>query len=432
MKTSIYNSYININSRHTLIYNSFKGSFVVVRDQLWDGEKIKNEVSKDKPHDKFYNQLCEAGILINDEIDESVLLKNRIDLADNNTSEFILHINPTLDCNFKCWYCYENHIPRSLMKEETLKSIQNLISNILSDDKIKTFDLGFFGGEPLLYFNKISKPIIDFAESICRKKSKDLHIHFTTNGSLLTQQTIEYLSRFNCGFQITLDGGKEMHDKTRFYKNGGGSFEKIICNIIKLLTAGLTVIVRINYTSKNVDSVAQIKGFFENLSMENRKYLRFDFQRVWQDKDLEDNTEEKIKKIRKTFREDGFSVLANYIPRDIRESCYGDKVNHALINYNGDVFGCTARDFTHQNRIGVLAPSGNIIYDKEKYDLRMNSKFSKPICRKCRIAPVCGGGCRQRALEAVESPLCSMGYSEADIDGIVTEIFEHTFGLNPK
>lgn len=33
------------------------------------------------------------------------------------------------------------------------------------------------------------------------------------------------------------------------------------------------------------------------------------------------------------------------------------------------------------------------------------------------------------ALEDIDSPYCSMGYSEEDIDSIITDIFEYTFAL---
>lgn len=95
-----------------------------------------------------------------------------------------------------------------------------------------------------------------------------------------------------------------------------------------------------------------------------------------------------------------------------------------------DVFGCIARDFTKENRVGVLDQSGVIIYDNEKVNKRKKAKLYKSICKSCRIAPICGGGCRQRAYELMNRDGCSMGYSEKDIDEIITDIFEYEFGLN--
>lgn len=98
---------------------------------------------------------------------------------------------------------------------------------------------------------------------------KKLHIHFTSNGALLNDEIITFLSQFSCGFQITLDGGKLFHDKTRFSKNNKGSFDIIVNNIHRLITAHINVIVRVNYTSENVDSLDSIYENFKSLKINN-------------------------------------------------------------------------------------------------------------------------------------------------------------------
>lgn len=432
MKLSVFNSILIINGKHTLLYNSFSGKFVVVRNQLLNfSDLLTDRFSCNFPY--LHKQLLDAGIIINTDIDEVALLKERINDADNNKNEYILHINPTLDCNFRCWYCYENHIPNSKMSPEVLNSTLAYIHSILKRPSIKSFELGFFGGEPLFYFNNTAKEIISYTHSLCTTHGVSLHIHFTSNGALLTNQIIQFLKQYSCGFQITLDGGKTYHDKTRFFKNGSGSYDLIVKNIFSLASSKIDVIVMVNYTSENIDSINSIFKSFKDVTDDIKKYLRFDFQRVWQDRITRtDETETKIKLIRKLFIDSGFVVLSNYIPHDVRNSCYGDKINHVLVNYNGDVFGCTARDFTSDNRIGKLDCSGNLQLDPVVVHHRNTAKYSKPICLNCRIAPICGGGCKQRALESRLSEECTFNYSDEDIDSIILDIFEYSFNLKAQ
>lgn len=425
MKYSIYTSIIYICDKHTICYNAFTGKFVVLRGQKLNLKGVSVDCFR-KKNANVYNQFIEAGIIINDNVDEIALLKDSVRQADNNRHEYILHINPTLDCNLNCWYCYENHIQGSKMKSNVKDSVEKFISSILNDSNIKSFELGFFGGEPLFYFNTIAKEIINHSSALCKQNGQIFHISFTSNGTLLTDEIIDFLSHFSCGFQITLDGGKESHDKTRFYKNHKGSFDKIIRNIHKLVSAGIGVIVRINFTKENIDSIPYILEAFNDIAEEKKDYIKFDFQRVWQDKIKKfDETEQEISLIRKTYRDKGFRVLANYIPHDARNSCYGDKINHLLINYNGDVYGCTARDFNKENSIGYLGIDGTVKYNKEILALRNNSKMSKDICMTCRIAPICGGGCKQRAMEALDDKECIFHYTDIDRDNIILDIFEH-------
>lgn len=430
MKLSIYTSVIPVAARHSIIYNSLSGKFVVVKNHVFSLENFDiKQIEENYPF--LFKQLIEGGIILEETEDEFELLKARINKADNNSDSFILHINPTLDCNFRCWYCYEKHVVNSKMTLSTVNAVKILISRIISNPFISFFDLGFFGGEPLFFFNHVAKNIIAYTREQCVKFGKSLHIHFTSNGALLNNSIINFLSQSSCAFQITLDGAKESHDNTRFTKNYSGSFDIITTNILKLVKAKIDVIVRVNYTGDNIDSVISILDRFKECGYEYKKYLKFDFQRVWQDrKDRFDETEKKINSIRDRFRKEGFMVLTNYLPHDVRQSCYGDKLNHVLINYNGDLFGCTARDFSTSNRIGYINQEGELIYEKEIVNRRNNSKLVKEVCRECRIAPICGGGCKQRAFETLDSELCSFNYSEEDIDSIILDIFEYVYKDN--
>lgn len=99
-------------------------------------------------------QLEEAGAVVADDFDEVDALRKRIDEIDNNDSFLLLHINPTLDCNFRCWYCYENHIKGSCMTPETYGNVVKLVKNrIAKQPNLKYLQLSFFGGEPLLRFD---------------------------------------------------------------------------------------------------------------------------------------------------------------------------------------------------------------------------------------------------------------------------------------
>ena len=88
---------------------------------LEDGEELKRKMKSDK---LLYNQLLETGMLVPEEKNEVEELELRIQSGQNNSDHFIFHINPTLDCNFNCWYCYENHISGSKMNPSVLSGVK--------------------------------------------------------------------------------------------------------------------------------------------------------------------------------------------------------------------------------------------------------------------------------------------------------------------
>ncbi len=126
MKLSRYNSYISLGEKAGLIFNAFTDSFVAVKSSSDGFAKVRNgditSISSE-----LQKQLEEAGAVVADDFDEVDALRKRIDEIDNNDSFLLLHINPTLDCNFRCWYCYENHIKGSCMTPETYGNVVKLV-----------------------------------------------------------------------------------------------------------------------------------------------------------------------------------------------------------------------------------------------------------------------------------------------------------------
>ena len=138
---------------------------------------------------------------------------------------------------------------------------------------------------------------------------------------------------------------------------------------------------------------------------------------MWQDEAI-DNNDEQLNDIIMQFRKEAFRVSCYYNHvNSFRYPCYGDKNNECVVNYNGDVYKCTARDFTEANRYGVLSNEGTVIADNSKSNTCV-SKYDKAFCHTCRIFPVCGACCTQRVRES-KADACTNNNSELDKDEII-------------
>lgn len=427
MKYSQYNTVIPINKEKYLLYNALSDKFVVLN------KLAKNNVEEVAPNNlrnensSLYNKLVIADAVVESNLDEAKLVKDKIDAIDNDPSFFQLHINPTVDCNFRCWYCYEDHVKGSKMQVETIESIKKLTNDILAKNpSLKVFSFSFFGGEPLMYFNDIAKPLITFFDKVCKEHNINYNIHFTSNGYLLTDEIIAFLQNKNCTFQITLDGYKDRHDQVRYSANKTGSYDRIVANIKRLIASGLKVQLRINYTTDNIADTGKIADEFNGLEKNVRDNMTVDFQRVWQDSDNED-VSEVVKENIARFTSAGYRVSYHNVINRVNDSCYGDKKNYLLVNYNGDVFKCTARDFISERRAGYLNTDGAVVWKDNYLCHRMSAKFSREICHICRIAPLCGGGCCQQATENTEDNACLYSYTDEQIDKIILDRFEFMF-----
>lgn len=430
MKYSIYNSIIHVDKDNLLLYNANSDKFLIIT------QKSKEDIDKGvdflkAENTKLFQKLQETKAIVSDSTDEVAELQNKIQKILEDDTCFELHINPTLDCNFNCWYCYEDHIKGSFMNKEILKATQEFIGHTLNRKGLKNFHLSFFGGEPLLYFKRIALPLIHFALEQCKIHNIAFSSHFTSNGFLVNDYTLECLDGINVDFQITLDGNETTHNQTRFLKNGMGSYSIICRNIIAIAEHRHNVCLRINYTLQNINSILSKLHSFENISRDVKKYINVDFQRVWQDTDKDkasaDDLHDELYSLFKKFKDAGFCCSFHKVQNTVENPCYGDKKNNLLINYDGKVFSCTARKFTSDNCEGILSTKGKIIWKGNLKERRIHSKFSRKECHQCVIAPICGGCCTQKNIEMNKVSGCLRGLSQDDKKQVILDRFEFMF-----
>jgi uncharacterized protein len=406
MKYSQFNTIV-LHDENYHLYNSYTQKFLIIDPLLKDLLEASQKESIDQLediHPTFYDYLKKENFIIPNEIDEVEKVRSIVNKVDENFDSFLLTINPTMNCNFKCWYCYETHIKKSSFSNEMIYKVSRFIEKTTSNERMQFFNLAFFGGEPLLYFDRDVIPVIKKLQEECVKNLVDYSVSFTTNGYLINDEFINFFKSYKItpALQITLDGYKEKHDLVRYVNSKKGSYDVIIANIKKLLLNSFPVRLRVNYTSENIHDAYKIAEEFNDVPVDiKKKFLLMDFHRVWQDSKNDDIlivVEDNIEKI----KENGINVK-HMAPNNVVDSCYADKRNSAVINYNGDLFKCTARDFTTEKRAGFLSEDGDLIWEDDSLEKRMNAKFKNKPCLSCRLLPICNGGCSQHALDAIES-----------------------------
>ncbi len=393
-----------------IIYNAKSDEVIALNPQLANFYKKETPDSIRNLHPELFSYLTKKGVFVEEDADEVANFIAQIEKTENEMKEFTVTINPTLACNMKCWYCYETHKNMPAMSLNVKQATITLIKNLSDINTINRLNLSFFGGEPLLFFDRIIIGIINEAANTCGKKGIDLNIHFTTNAYLLTKKILEQMRGLNVSFQITIDGNENVHNTVRKTKDDKPTYSTIIKNIHLTLSLGFSVGVRFNYTNRSLPSFIDVLLDFQNIPSSQKKRLNFTFQRVWQDHDGDtEQIEKKVAEIERAFEE--AELFVNSSNKFIIPYCYADKKNTVIINYNGDLYKCTARDFVSKNREGILTPDGNCKWN-EKYKKRLSIRHGSDLCRQCRIYPICHGGCSQMKLETATTESCPKGYDE--------------------
>lgn len=395
-KPSKYNIYLSYKDRY-YIFNQLSSEFREVDYELYNELQNSNDQVKLTASD-IISDLLECNILVLLDCDET----NKIQCANkffrflNSTAR--VTVIPTLECNFRCWYCYETH-ESGHMSASDVDSVISFCKNLIDEGGLKSFILDWFGGEPLLHFDSIVFPISLAIKTYCKENGVEFFNSITTNGFFATE---DLLPRFNeielRGFQITLDGERRFHDKTRYNANRCGSYDIIVGNITRLCRYidGISMTLRINYTPANLKTIEAIADSFPE---DIRKIIFIEPQLVWQYKESVNTITDTLAHKLKYFQSLGYPTRGNVLPETCKW-CYAESMKQYVINYNLNVYKCTARDFTNPiYSIGNISKDGVFVPNDNYYKYFKSSFFENETCLDCNVLPSCSGMCIQKKIE---------------------------------
>jgi len=152
-----------------------------------------------------------------------------------NTRMEQLILQVTQQCNLRCGYCVYSgiygrnrvHSNERMSWDTAKKAIDFFLKRSWA---IPESTIGFYGGEPLLEFGLI-KQCVDYVKT--QVEGKTIVFNITTNGTIMTDEMMEFMVANDFMLTISLDGSKEEHDVNRKFSDGEGSFDVIIKNIKK-------------------------------------------------------------------------------------------------------------------------------------------------------------------------------------------------------
>ena len=159
----------------------------------------------------------------------------------------------TTNCNARCFYCFENGMRHVNMDSSTAEQV---IDFITTHNNGKTVNLHWFGGEPLLYSNRI--------DQICRglrNQNVVFRSVMTSNGYLFSEERANrWVRDWNLQrVQITLDGTEETYNRVKSYVSISGSpYQRVMNNVHHLLKAGTYVVLRLSLNNRNGDEIKEL------------------------------------------------------------------------------------------------------------------------------------------------------------------------------
>jgi len=250
-------------------------------------------------------------------------------------------ISLTHACQLRCSYCYAGD---KFSRAIDLATLDSAIDFILSKAH-NSFSLGFFGGEPLLEWEKLqyaTQKLEELASAKGIKFSKTL----TTNGLLLCKEKLNWLKEHNFYLVISIDGNSKMHNRHRVYPNKKGSFMEVegaVLRAVEVFNAERFTTVTV-VTPQNISNLSDsIKYLHQELGAK-RTRVSVDYFASWGD-DTSTILQE-------------FKRLKEYILE-----CYRKNID-VYVDIIDDKIKAHIEDSCYECRFGEfkigIAPSGNL------------------------------------------------------------------------
>ena len=408
MKYSRYNIFSKIrDSENYFIVNLLSGNADILNGS--DAEKIEAIRRGEDPGNKgFLGELEEKGY-ISDESEEKKEYRSRyLDFIDSREKDEVqIFFVTNYSCNFSCSYCYQDQYNNPAV-ELNKDVIDAFFGYVKKEFALRRKYITIFGGEPLLNSPR-QKELISYI--IDRANDADLSLCFVTNGYYLE----EYISVLRKGkireIQVTLDGTESVHNKRRFLKGGGGTFNKIVKGVDACLKDDINVNLRMVADKENIGNLSDLARFAIDRGWTKSSMFKTQIGRNYELHHCQSAHDKLFDRV--SLYESLYELTKNYphilefykpaysvskflkengeLPEPLFDSCPACKTEWAF-DFTGKIFSCTATVGKPDESLGTFYPH---ITRKEAIIEQWESRdiTSIPECKECSVQLACGGGC---------------------------------------
>ncbi|MGF6634850.1 radical SAM protein [Paraburkholderia sp. MM6662-R1] len=353
-------------------------------------------------------------------------------------------IKPVNDaCNLRCTYCYEGEEgTRSMGKSMTDSGMERVIVEILASPR-RDIQFLWHGGEPLLAGLDFYRRAIE-VQRANNPFNTEIYNAIQTNGTLLSQEWIDFFRQNNFGISLSIDGSKSLHDASRIDPRAKGTHSSVIA-AVKLL-------------QKNAIAFNVISVVGPGHAGRDRDYWSFIREQGITSFDLHPSNgtgtsgpkavspkvfsdfvnavfdhwlAEGDSTVRIGLIDDFFRLLSGNPP----QTCYhaGGCSDIIAVEGNGRVIPCTRPFDGSQYTFGNTDDASllDIVASERFKSFRERDIASQLGSIGCRWYEICHNGCPQQRTTAGQQDVGGQGYycqCRTGVQGGYFEIWEHAYG----
>lgn len=429
----------SLNESEMLLYSTLSTSIITLENDMYNNIFV-NKMYSSYPDE--CEELESMGFLYDGDVDAQLIQLEEIrkTIVEAEHGITAVTIAPTMECNARCYYCFEKGAKQGTMSIDTAEAVANFLIKNCTEKKLY---IAWFGGEPLMasdIITYITKKILD--------ANIELESTITTNGILINDDVIKNIEFWKTKrVQITLDGIGDEYNKVKQYViDVDNPFDRIIENIQLLIDNNICVHLRVNYLSTDYEKVKmcmdylhdkfgkydnlylygvpldlpQVKGYSEFTDIEGEIFLNVlddSLKRGYENDELNFSALRVSDEYNKAL---GELMLAPF-----PASCYMVNKDRYVIDDKGLLYKC-------QKHLGKEKYSCGNVFDGEIrnsiYKFYVTDQLHDDNCKECNILPICQGGCKANRLLYGHKFACPP--SKSIVEKLVMKYYEYLLNNN--
>jgi uncharacterized protein len=352
-------------------------------------------------------------------------------------------------CNLNCSYCYylekeklykgtkDWKIPDNAMEEFVRQNIQS--------HEVPVVQFVFQGGEPSMLNTDYYRNILKIQDKY--KGNKRIENILQTNGTLLNDDWCRFLKENNFLVGISIDGPEEIHNKYRKYKNGEGSFAKVMQTIEKLNKFGVEYNTMTVVNDHNAKYPLDVYNFMKSIGSHYMQFIPI-VERV-----SEDLPESDLHLVQPSFKGDAFvsewsvspgdyssfliKIFDEWVRNDVGQyfvqifdcalaNWYGERAGLCVFNetcgeascleHNGDLYSCDHFVYPDKKLGNILEqPLEQMMKSEKQFKFGLAKRDTLTLqCLDCEYRFACHGGCPKNRISKTESGEEGLNYLCSD------------------
>ena len=407
MKVSRYTFFFKDNDE-CYIYNSLSNALIKIDEEsyqsLEEADKGKAGIDNDAYDDELLKVLAERNFITDNDDDDYLKLKSIIMAQRGQHGSMHLTLAPTMDCCFRCHYCFEKYKTKTYMTTDVMDAI---IAHVKCHQDLKSIKITWFGGEPLMALPQIEQ-FYDKFKPVWGDRPYDSNV--ITTGYHIDKEAVRVLDKVGVkSVQITLDGGRETHNRVKHFAGSGDTFGRVLDNVqlYNDLSPDVNIVFRVNLTMDNADEYEPLQEMILS-RFSGRKMIAIAPAFVM-DRSLNGckskaalfSRRQCSEYILKLARKGIDSTFIRY-PSPFFYECAIR--NNVAISFDpeGYAYKCWELIGNKEFAIGRLDADGHIADINTKMlnrQLYGADPFEDPACMECKYLPICNGGCPINRIE---------------------------------